>query len=170
MASALRRISQRAGRDFAEDAHGQAGSGERLAPDDFLGQAQFQAEQADFVLEQAFQGFDELELHLFGQAADVVMALDERGGIAGDGHGLDDVGIQRALGQEFGLASALGGRRGNLDERLADDLAFALGIGHALEAGQEKLRGLLVLEFDFEMLAKDLAAPLRPRGRATRRC
>jgi hypothetical protein len=110
MASALRRISQRARRDFAEDAHGQAGAGERLAPDDFLGQTEFQAEQPDLVLEQAFQRLDELELHVLRQAADVVMALDERGGIAGDRHGLDDVGIQRALREKFRLARAL--RRG----------------------------------------------------------
>ena len=44
MASASRRISQRFGVDFAEDADGQAGAGEGLAVDDFLGQAEFEAE------------------------------------------------------------------------------------------------------------------------------
>ena len=82
MASALRRICAAGRRDFAEDAHGEAGAGERLAPDDFLGQAQFETELAHFVLEQTFQRLDQRELHVLGQPADVVMALDERGGIA----------------------------------------------------------------------------------------
>ena len=109
MASALRRISQRAGRDFAQDAHGQPGPGKRLAQDDFLRQAQFEAQLADLVLEQAFQRLNQLELHVLGQAADIVMALDQRRRIAGDGHGFDDIGIKRALREKLRLAGALGG-------------------------------------------------------------
>ena len=41
--------------DVAHHAHAEAGAGERLPPDDFLGHAQFFAEQPDFVLEQIAQ-------------------------------------------------------------------------------------------------------------------
>ena len=159
MASALRKISQRLRRHFAEDAHGQAGAGERLAQDNFLRQAEFEPELAHFVLEQAFQRLDELELHFLRQAADVVMALDERGGIAGDGHGFDHVGIKRALREKFRLAGALGRRLKNFDERPADDFAFAFRVGHAFEPFQKQFRGVLVLQFDFENAGRKPPAP-----------
>ena len=161
MVSALRRISKRDRRDFAENAHGEAGAGERLAQNNFARQAQFESQLAHFVLEQAFQRFDQLEPHFLRQAADVVMALDHRGGIAGDRHGLDHVGIKRALREEFRFAGAFGGRFENFDERFADDLAFALRVGHAFEPLQEQLRGVLVLQFDLEMPPENLAHDLR---------
>ena len=110
MASALRKISQPFRRDFAQNAHRQARAGKRLAQDNFPRQTQFESELAHFILEQAFQRLDQLKLHFLRQAADVVMALDHRGGIAGDGHGLDHIGIQRALREKFRLAGALRGR------------------------------------------------------------
>ena len=64
------------GRYFAQNAHGQAGAGEGLAHDDFLRQAQFQAKLAHLILEQAAQRLDQLEFHVLGQTADVVMTLD----------------------------------------------------------------------------------------------
>ena len=66
------------------------------------------------------------------------MALDHRGGIAGDRHGFDHVGIQRALREKLRLARRASSQLvENLDECLADDFAFAFGIGHALEPRQE---------------------------------
>ena len=161
MVSALRRISRRCGRDFAEDAHRQAGAGERLAQDDLARQAQFEAQLAHLVLEEALERLDQLEPHLLRQAADVVMALDHRRRIAADGHGLDHVGIERALREELRLARAPRRRLEHLDERLADDLALALGVGHALEPPQEQLGGVLVLQLDLEMAAEDLPHHLR---------
>ena len=55
MVSASRRIAQRSRRHFAEDAHGEARSGERLAKNNFLRQAEFQAELAHFIFEEAFE-------------------------------------------------------------------------------------------------------------------
>ena len=110
MLSAARKMSQRAGRDCAQDAHGQAGAGEGLAKDDFLGQAQFQAQLADLILEQAFERLDQFEFHVLGQAADVVVALDQRRRVAGDGDRFDDIGIKCALREKPG-ASRPSGRR-----------------------------------------------------------
>ena len=62
--------------DRAEEADGQAGAGEGLALDDLVRQAERAADRAHFVLEEEAQRLDQLELHVVGQAADVVMRLD----------------------------------------------------------------------------------------------
>ena len=74
------------------------GPGERLAPDQALGQAELGADGADLVLEQRAQRLDELELQVLGQPADVVVGLDRRR--AGAAAGLDHVGVERALDEE----------------------------------------------------------------------
>ena len=68
------------GRDLADDADAEPGPGERLAPDDLVGQAELGADRAHLVLEQVAQRLDQLEAHVLGEAADVVVALD-RGGV-----------------------------------------------------------------------------------------
>ena len=63
MASASRRIAQALAGHFAEDAHGEAGAGERLALNDLVRQPELRADLAHLVLEQLAQRLDELELH-----------------------------------------------------------------------------------------------------------
>ena len=125
--------------DFAEAADGQAGAGERVPPDDFFGQAELQAELADFVLEQVAQRFDELEAEFRGQAADVVVELDRVGGAVGGGAAFDHVGVERALGQKLGVLDFAGFGGEALDERVADAAALFLRVGDAGERGQELL-------------------------------
>ena len=74
IASACCRISTPLGRDRADDAHREPGPGERLAPHDLLGQAELLADRAHLVLEQVAQRLDELEVHVVGEPADVVVA------------------------------------------------------------------------------------------------
>jgi hypothetical protein len=57
---------------------------------------------ADFVLEQLAQRLDQLHPHPLGQAADVVVALDQRR-LPDDRDRLDDVGIERALREKVDL-------------------------------------------------------------------
>jgi hypothetical protein len=71
--------TQSLGGDIAQHAHGQAGAGEGVTPDEVFGQTQDFAELAHFVLEEFAQGFDELEAKLLGQSADVVVQFDVRG-------------------------------------------------------------------------------------------
>jgi hypothetical protein len=59
--------------------------------------------------------------------------------------------------RKLGAARAPGRRGENLDEGLADDFAFALRIGHALEAAEKEAGGVAVLQFDFEMAPENLA-------------
>ncbi len=83
---------------FAEDAHAEAGPREGMTVDHVVGQAEFKAELAHFVLEQFAQRFDQLELHGLGQAADVVVRLDHVGLAGLAGGGFDHVRVDGALG------------------------------------------------------------------------
>src|ERR1035438_6142755 len=48
--------------DFAEDADGESGPGERLALENLLGHAQVAANATDFILEEIAQRLDELQI------------------------------------------------------------------------------------------------------------
>ena len=126
-----------------------------MAHDDLLWQTQFSAEFAHFVLEQAAQWLEQLELHFLRQAADVMVALDQRRRIAADRHRLDDVGIQRALCEEFCLADLAGGFLENIDERVADNLALCLRIGDATQFAYKQIRRVFVVELDLEIAPKN---------------
>ena len=89
------------GRNLADDSHRQAGPWKRVPPDDVLRQAEVFAYASHLVFEQVAQRLDKLEAELLGQAADVVVQLDVCRRVAVFRAGLDDVGIERALGEEF---------------------------------------------------------------------
>jgi hypothetical protein len=87
------------------------------------------ADDPNLVLEEQPQGLHQLEVHALRQAADVVMALD---GLrrADDRHAFDHVRVQRALRQEVEPPELERPPLKHVDERPADDLALAFGIGH----------------------------------------
>src|SRR5436190_12115175 len=84
------------------------------------------------------------------------MALDHRRWIAADRHRLDDVRVERSLGQEFGFADAFGGFLKNFNESFADYFALLFRVGDAFEPAQEKFGGILITQFNFEMTAENL--------------
>jgi hypothetical protein len=92
---------------------------------------------AHLVLEQFAQRLDQLHVHAFRQAADIVVALDGHRRPAGERDALDHVGIERALGEEIGAAELLGLFLEHVDEQLADGLALDLRIGLAFERTDE---------------------------------
>ena len=126
-------------RHLARDADGEARPGERMAPDEMLGQAQLAAQRAHLVLEQLAQRLDQLQVHALGQAADVVVRLDGHRRPAGERHALDHVGVERALGQELGAAELLGLLLEHVDEQRADGLALGLRVGLAGQRREEAL-------------------------------
>src|SRR5690606_42022761 len=82
---------------------------------------------------QLAQRFDQAHLHVLGQAADVVVTLDDVG-LAGLAAGrLDHVGVDRALRQPFGVGELAGFLIEDLDEQVADDLALGLGVADPFE-------------------------------------
>ena len=110
-----------------------------MARDEVLGHTHRAAHAAHLVLEEPLQRLAELEVHLLGQAADVVVALDD---LARDVETLDAVGIDRALGEPLRTRLLLGLGIEDLDEVAADDLALLLGVGDASEVGEELLGGI----------------------------
>ena len=125
---------------------------------------------AHLVLEEAAQRLDQLELHVVGQPAHVVVALD-LGGVAGAR--LDDVGVERALHEEPGVLDAARRVLEDADEQLADRLALLLGVGDAGQALEEAVGGAHVDELDAlvalerldDLVALVLAASARCRRR-----
>lgn len=157
------------GGDLANDSDGDTGTGERVAHDEILVDAELTAKLTDFVLEQLAQGFDELEAlavhHAGGETADVVVGFDGGGGTL-EAEGLDDVGVEGALEEVLDLAG-VGGVLGGLfdsdgllleevDEGAADDLALGLGLGEALEAAEEEVGAVDDGEVDAEVLLECL--------------
>ena len=112
-------------------------------------------ETADLVLEQVAQRLDELEAHVLGQPADVVMALDH-GGRAVAAAGLDEVGIQRALDEELGLGQAAGVLLEDADELVADRLALLLRLDDAVQPVEEPVGGVDVDQLDTHVPAERL--------------
>ena len=110
---------------FAQDAHPEAGAGEWMAVHHRMRQAERDAELAHFVLEQFAQRLQQFQVQGFGQAADVVVALDGVALLALAG-AFDHVRIDRALRQPFGVLELAGFGLEHFDEFAADDLALVL--------------------------------------------
>lgn len=161
-------------RHLTQNADGNAGTGEGVAHDEFLVDAEGAAELADFVLVQGAERLDELETlavgHALGQTADVVVGLDGGRG-ALEGERLDDVWVQGTLQEEADLGALAGLGGGLLDllglglehvnELAADELALLLGIVETLEALEEVLGGVDDGQVDAQVLlevALDLLA------------
>src|SRR5213082_1703209 len=127
------------GAHLAEDPHREPRSGEGVAMGELARQPELGAEPAHLVLEQLAQRLDELETHPLGEPAHVVVRLDDLRLAGAGAGGLDDVGIDRALGEELDAFETLRLLVEDLDEGPADHLALGLGVGDAGE-GAEKAR------------------------------
>src|SRR6266511_873479 len=128
-------------------------AGERLALHHVLGQAQLGADPAHLVLEQQAQWLDQLEIHVVGEAADVVVALDGRGPRAAR---LDHVRVEGALDQVASVAVVPGHLLEYPDELVADRLALALRVGDAGQPLEEPVRRLDVHQVDLEIAPEGL--------------
>src|SRR5699024_7711180 len=123
-------------RDFAKDTDGETGPWERVTADGFFGQAELATKLAHFIFEEFAQRLDEFEMHIFGQAPDVVVRFDSDF-FAADFHAFYDIWVERTLGQEARVGDAAGNVFENADKLFADDLPLAFGLFHAFQFGQE---------------------------------
>src|SRR5881396_617606 len=142
------------GIDGADDAHGEPGARERLAGDDLLGDAQHAPQVAHLVLEQLAQRLEQLEAHALGKTAHVVVALDG-GGRAAHRYGLDDVRVERPLGEEGGVGDLPGLLLEHLDEGDADGAPLALGVLDVVQVLEETGRGIDVAHVELHGVAED---------------
>ena len=148
------------GGHLADDADAQTGAGERLTADQILRQAQFAANLTHLILKQVAQGLHQLlKVHGIGQAADIVVALDD-GGFAAQA-ALHNVRVDGALCQEIHLADLLCLLLKDADELLADDFTLALGLGNTGQLAEIAVAGIHTDEVDIKAVgiarAKDRA-------------
>ena len=152
---------ERLARHRAEVAHAQPRPRERLAHDDRLGKAELAAHFADFVLEEARERLQQLELEVLRKSAHVVVALDHVGGIAVDRDALDDVGVRGALREPLDVRDGAGGVGEDLDELVPDRLALRLRLLDAGELVEEAVGRVHEAEVHLEIVAEEL---LHARG------
>ena len=151
----LAQHGQRRAGDGADVADAQRRAGEGMAVEHLGGHAQQAANRSDLVLEQAVHRLDQLELQILGQAAHVVVRLDDALRVAVQRNGLQDVRIDGPLAQEGGVD--LAGRLGeDVDELLADNLPLRLRVADARQLVEEAVRGVDVLEVHVVVLLEDL--------------
>src|ERR1700737_399791 len=105
-------------------------------------------------------------MHFFGQPADIVVRLDDVRRISADGNTLNYGGIKRSLRQKTiaGVAfrvvlpvllqQLFGGLLKNLDELVADNFSFLLGIGDSPKFRKKSRAGVDVLEADMEVFTE----------------
>src|SRR5256712_4737769 len=123
-------------RHFSDHANRESGPGKRLSLGDPY--AERPGDRPDLVLVQVAQRFDELQLHVLREAADVVVGLDPIPQLA---PALDPVRGDRPLDQMVGPE---GGRLSleELDELAADHRPFLLRVDDALQGREEFVRGV----------------------------
>ena len=154
MASAWRRISSRSGVIVPMMRTAEARARERLAPHDLLGQAELLADRAHLVLEQVAQRLDELEVHVVGEAADVVVRLDHRVVAAAR---LDDVGVERALHEEPRVVDRSRATSSNTRMNVSPMiLRLRSGLDDVVERVEEPVGRLHVHEVDVELAPERL--------------
>ena len=146
--------------DFADDTNGEAWAWEGLAESDFFGEAELGTDCTDFIFEEFAERFDQLELHVFRESSDIVVGLDHGGGISSDGDALDDIWVERSLGEEleigaFSSGEFLGSLFENANELCADDFAFTLWRSDSAQFGEEASGGVNRLEADLEIVAEE---------------
>ena len=110
------------------------------------------ADAPHFVFEQLAQRLDQLQLHALGQAAHVVVALDDRAG-AFDADALDHVRVQRALYEELRVFYAGGVGVEDVDEHATDGLALLFRVRNAAQLVQELLPGVDRDQVEVKVLA-----------------
>lgn len=122
--------------DVAKDSDAETRAREWVATEEVWRDVEGSSDAAYFIFEEEAERLDELEVHLLGKTADVVVALDfARRTI--DGGGLDDIWIDGALTEPACVfyLHCLGVE--DLDEVGADDFAFLLRLGDTCEVGHE---------------------------------
>ena len=150
------------------------GPGNGWRPTKFSGRPSSRPSARTSSLNSSRNGSTSFMCHPLGQAADVVVRLDRHRRAAGERHRFDHVGVERALGEEFDRAAAVGGdllrlALEGLDEQAADRLALGLRLGDAVERAQEVALGGDMDERNVEMAAEQPDHLRRPRRRASGR-
>ena len=110
-----------------------------MTRNEMFGHTELTAHTAYLVLEQPLQRFAELQVHLLGKSADIMVALDD---LARDVERLDAVGIDGALSQPLGIGNLLSLGIEDLHEVASYNLTLLLRVGDSSEVSEELLAGI----------------------------
>ena len=138
-------------RDLAQDPNPQTRTWEWLTPNQIMRNTKLFAQFTSLILKQAAQWLDQLKAELLWQAADIMMRLD---GLRRVGPGFDNVGVERTLGQVFGILHLLGFFVKDFHEFLANDLPLLFWIRNALQLAQETISGINLDDFNTQVAAQ----------------
>ena len=119
----------------ANDSNRQPRPWEWLAPDEPLRHPQLGPDRADLILEKRTQRFNQLKLHVVGQATDVVVRLDRR--CTSTSTRFDHVGVERALDEKLRSLELRRLFLKDANELGADDLALRLRVANTGQLAEE---------------------------------
>ncbi len=140
-----------------------------MSTDEFLGKTQLSTQLSHLVFEEETERFDELESESLGQSAHVVVSLDHRRRPL-DRDRLDDVRIERALGQVVDVAMLRGLVFEDLDEHATDNPPLLLRIIDTLERRQKSLACIHADDWQTKTIAQAMEHLLAFVPCATHRC
>src|ERR1700719_450686 len=128
--------------NLSQDAHAESRSRERMPMHHLLRKPQLQPQLSYFVLEQFAQRLQQLELHVFRQAAHVVVRFDDMRLSRLGARRLNDVRIDRALREPLDVFEFRRLFIEHFDKTPADDFSLLLRIRFAGQRRQEALFGI----------------------------
>ena len=127
-----------------------------MAVDHLSGKTEGNTEFTDFVLKEAAQRLKKLQMKRVGQAAYIVVALNNLGFFGFCTGRLNHVRVDRALSKPFGVFDFGSFFLEDVDEFTADDLTLLLGIGNTCQSVHEAINGVHHNELQAHVLFKSL--------------
>src|SRR5215217_1475542 len=113
-----------------------------MAMHHFRGQSQLKPDFAHLIFKEVTQRFHQLECHLCGQAADVVMGLDQVSLTGGCRGGFNNIRIDRPLSQPDGVGTLHRHLIEDLNEKPTDDFALLFWINDTFKRAKKAVFGV----------------------------
>src|SRR5271157_6533701 len=88
------------GRDLSEDSHSQSRTGKGMSPEDHFRHTELRPQVSHLIFEKLSEGLDQLQVHLFGQTAHVMVAFYSSRRATLERDALYNVRIKSPLSQE----------------------------------------------------------------------
>ncbi|VUJ24739.1 Uncharacterised protein [Klebsiella pneumoniae] len=146
---------------FAQHAHAKAGARERVTVEHVVRQAQFQADLTHFVFEQLTQRLNQAHLHLFRQAAHVVVRFDDVRFTGGGSGRLDNVRVDGTLRQPFDVVQLQRFFVEHFHENATDNFTLRFRIAFTRQRVEETLLAFNVNNVQAKVVAEHLHHLLR---------
>ena len=135
--------------DSTKAANAETGTGERLAVNHSGGKTESSADHTNLILEEKLYGLNELERHIFGQAAYVMVGFNGLFAVA-----FENVGVDSTLSKEGDAFKLVGFFVEYLDKFAADYLTLCFGIGNTRKKIEEAICCVNVYKVSIKLVAE----------------